>query len=142
MKIKAGIIGGAGYTAGELIRILLHHKEVFINFIYSTSNSGNKVSAIHQDLVGDTDLVFTSEVNLKVDVLFLCLGHGNSKAFLEEFSFSLTTKIVDLSTDFRLKKDVYFQGREFVYGLPELQKEKIKQAKAIANPGCFATALN
>ena len=141
MKVKAGIIGGAGYTAGELIRILLYHEEVFINFIYSTSNSGNKVSTIHQDLVGDTDLVFTSEVNLKVDVLFLCLGHGNSKAFLEEFSFSLTTKIIDLSTDFRLKKDVYFQGREFVYGLPELQKEKIKQANAIANPGCFATAL-
>ena len=90
MKIKAGIIGGAGYTAGELIRILLHHKEVFINFIYSTSNSGNKVSAIHQDLVGDTDLVFTSKVNLKVDVLFLCLGHGNSKT--TEIHTSVSTK--------------------------------------------------
>ena len=107
MKIKAGIIGGAGYTAGELIRILLYHKEVFINFIYSTSNSGNKVSAIHQDLVGDTDLVFTSEVNLKVDVLFLCLGHGNSKDFLVKTAISSSTKVIDLSTDFRLKNHLF-----------------------------------
>jgi N-acetyl-gamma-glutamyl-phosphate reductase len=141
MKIKVGIIGGAGYTAGELIRILLNHKEVNLNFIYSTSNSGNKVSDIHQDLVGDTDLVFTKKINPEVDVLFLCLGHGNSKAFLEEHIFSSKTKIIDLSNDFRLNEDVYFKGREFVYGLPELQKEKIKQANSIANPGCFATAL-
>jgi len=141
MKIKVGIIGGAGYTAGELIRILLNHKEVNLNFIYSTSNSGNKVSDIHQDLVGDTDLVFTKKINPEVDVLFLCLGHGNSKAFIEEHIFSSKTKIIDLSNDFRLNEDVYFKGREFVYGLPELQKEKIKQANSIANPGCFATAL-
>ena len=141
MKIKVGIIGGAGYTAGELIRILLNHKEVNLNFIYSTSNSENKVSDIHQDLVGDTDLVFTKKINPEVDVLFLCLGHGNSKAFIEEHIFSSKTKIIDLSNDFRLNEDVYFKGREFVYGLPELQKEKIKQANSIANPGCFATAL-
>lgn len=139
--IKAGIIGGAGYTAGELIRILLHHKEVTINFIYSTSNAGNKVSDIHQDLIGETDLVFSSEINSEVDVLFLCLGHGNSKTFLEAHAFSSATKIIDLSNDFRLEADANFQGKEFVYGLPELQKKAIQQVDYIANPGCFATAL-
>lgn len=139
--IEVGIIGGAGYTAGELIRLLLHHKKTKINFVYSTSNAGNKVSVIHQDLVGSTDLKFTDTINSKVDILFLCLGHGNSKSFLEEHSFSETTKIIDLSNDFRLKKDSTFQGKEFVYGLPELQKEAIKNANYIANPGCFATAI-
>jgi N-acetyl-gamma-glutamyl-phosphate reductase len=139
--IKAGIIGGAGYTAGELIRILLFHSKVEINFVYSTSNAGNKVSSVHQDLVGTTDLIFTSEINTDVDVLFLCLGHGNSKAFLESHSFSETTKIIDLSNDFRLEADKNFQGKTFVYGLPELQKEDIKKANYIANPGCFATAI-
>ena len=139
--ITAGIIGGAGYTAGELIRVLLHHKKVSINFIYSTSNAGNKICSIHQDLVGDIDLIFTNEINSKVDVLFLCLGHGNSKTFLETHSFSSSTKIIDLSNDFRLTENAVFQGKEFVYGLPELQKEAIQQADYIANPGCFATAL-
>ena len=139
--ITAGIIGGAGYTAGELIRILLNHDQVHIDFIYSTSNAGNPVYAVHQDLIGSTDLVFSSEIDLDVDVLFLCLGHGNSKAFLEQHTFSESTKIIDLSNDFRLKDDAVFQGKEFVYGLPELQKKKIKKANYIANPGCFATAL-
>ena len=139
--IQVGIIGGAGYTAGELIRILLNHKEVVINYVYSTSNAGNKVSAIHQDLVGDTELIFSSKINSNVDVLFLCLGHGNSKDFLVKTAISSSTKVIDLSTDFRLKNDAIFQGREFVYGLPELHKEKIKNADNIANPGCFATAL-
>jgi N-acetyl-gamma-glutamyl-phosphate reductase len=139
--IQVGIIGGAGYTAGELIRILLHHKEAKINFVYSTSNSGNKVSSVHQDLLGSTDLEFTNEISPKVDVLFLCLGHGNSKVFLETNSFSDKTKIIDLSNDFRLEKDKSFQNKTFVYGLPELQKEAIKKANYIANPGCFATAI-
>lgn len=139
--ITAGIIGGAGYTAGELIRILLNHDQVHIDFIYSTSNAGNPVHAVHQDLIGSTDLVFSSEIDLDVDVLFLCLGHGNSKAFLEQHTFSESTKIIDLSNDFRLKDDAVFQEKEFVYGLPELQKKKIKKANYIANPGCFATAL-
>lgn len=139
--ITAGIIGGAGYTAGELIRILLNHDQVHIDFIYSTSNAGNPVHVVHQDLIGSTDLVFGSEVDLDIDVLFLCLGHGNSKVFLEQHSFSSTTKIIDLSNDFRLKDDAVFQGKEFVYGLPELQKKSIKKATYIANPGCFATAL-
>jgi len=139
--VTAGIIGGAGYTAGELIRILMHHGDVHIDFVYSTSNAGNPVSAIHQDLIGDTDLVFSNFINTDVDVLFLCLGHGNSKTFLENNSFSVDTKIIDLSNDFRLQEDAVFQGKEFMYGLPELQKEKIQKADYVANPGCFATAL-
>lgn len=139
--IKVGIIGGAGYTAGELIRLLLHHKETRIEFVYSTSNANNKVSSVHQDLQGSTDLKFSGDIKSNVDVLFLCLGHGKSKAFLEAHSFSDETKIIDLSNDFRLKKDSVFQNKTFVYGLPELHKEAIKGAKYIANPGCFATAM-
>ncbi|PQJ82070.1 N-acetyl-gamma-glutamyl-phosphate reductase [Polaribacter glomeratus] len=140
-NLEIGIIGGAGYTAGELIRLLLNHPETNINFVYSTSNAGNKVYKVHQDLIGDTEISFTNEINTEVDVLFLCLGHGNSTAFLAKNSFSSTTKIIDLSNDFRLTADKNFEGKEFVYGLPELDKEGIKAAKYIANPGCFATAL-
>jgi len=139
--VKVGIIGGAGYTAGELIRILLHHKKVNINFVFSTSNAGNKISSIHQDLIGEIDMKFTDSINTEIDVLFLCLGHGNSTAFLEKQSFSEMTKIIDLSNDFRLEKDKVFQGKNFVYGLPELNKEAIQSANFIANPGCFATAI-
>ncbi|WP_299120026.1 N-acetyl-gamma-glutamyl-phosphate reductase [uncultured Winogradskyella sp.] len=139
--IKAGIIGGAGYTAGELIRLLINHKEVTIYFVFSTSNAGNKVYKVHQDLIGSTEMEFTSEINTNVDVLFLCLGHGNSKAFLKQNTFSDQTKIIDLSNDFRLKADKLYNKKEFVYGLPELQKEAIKGANYIANPGCFATAI-
>ncbi|MCG1036678.1 N-acetyl-gamma-glutamyl-phosphate reductase [Polaribacter sargassicola] len=139
--LEVGIIGGAGYTAGELIRLLLNHPETNINFVYSTSNAGNKLYKVHQDLVGSTKIDFTSKINADVDVLFLCLGHGNSTAFLQNNSFSNHTKIIDLSNDFRLIADKNFEGKEFVYGLPELQKEAIKSAKYIANPGCFATAL-
>ncbi|TCI90557.1 N-acetyl-gamma-glutamyl-phosphate reductase [Tenacibaculum sp. M341] len=139
--IKAGIIGGAGYTAGELIRILLHHTKVNIDFVFSTSNAGNKISAVHQDLVGSTEQHFTDTVNSNVDVLFLCLGHGNSGKFLSEHQFSNRTKIIDLSNEFRLTNDAVFQGKEFVYGLPEVYKEHIQKANYIANPGCFATAI-
>ena len=139
--IKAGIVGGAGYTAGELIRLLVNHCKVELDFVYSTSNAGNAVYVVHQDLLGQIDLKFSDKVNTNVDVLFLCLGHGNSKKFLEQHQFSKYTKIIDLSNDFRLKNDAVFQGNEFVYGLPELQKEKIKTAGYIANPGCFATAI-
>ena len=135
--IEAGIIGGAGYTAGELIRILLNHQEVNLNFIFSTSQPGKPVSSIHQDLIGETELKFTNKINTEADVVFLCLGHGNSKKFLAENQFSEKTKIVDLSTDFRQKSD----DHDFVYGLPELNKEEIKTANFIANPGCFATAI-
>ncbi len=140
-NLEVGIIGGAGYTAGELIRLLLHHPNTNINFVYSTSNAGNKLCKVHQDLIGSTEIEFTQEINADVDVLFLCLGHGNSTAFLENNSFSENTKIIDLSNDFRLVADKNFNGKEFIYGLPELQKEAIKSANYIANPGCFATAL-
>ena len=135
--IKAGIIGGAGYTAGELIRILIHHPEVELDFVYSTSQPGKPVSGIHQDLLGETDLEFSGEINKNTDVVFLCLGHGNSVKFLAENQFSANTKIIDLSTDYRMDGE-----HEFVYGLPEFNKKKIKNANFIANPGCFATAIS
>ena len=139
--IKVGIIGGAGYTAGELIRLLVNHSKVELDFVYSTSNAGNYIYNVHQDLLGALELKFSNEVNPNVEVLFLCLGHGNSKQFLAKHKFSKQTKIIDLSNDFRLKNDAVFQEKEFVYGLPELQKDKIKKANYIANSGCFATAI-
>lgn len=139
--IKVGIIGGAGYTAGELIRLLIHHPEVEIDFVFSTSNAGNQISKVHQDLVGSLDKTFTDTVNPNVDVLFLCLGHGNSVKFLEANTFSENTKIIDLGNDFRLEADKVFDGKTFVYGLPELNLEATKTANYIANPGCFATAI-
>tara|TARA_R110000868_G_scaffold5985_6_gene34761 strand:+ start:18542 stop:19519 length:978 start_codon:yes stop_codon:yes gene_type:complete len=139
--IQVGIIGGAGYTAGELIRLLMFHKETDINFVYSTSNAGNKISKVHQDLEGSINLKFTDRINPNVDVLFLCLGHGNSVKFLKANAFSDKTKMIDLGNDFRLDDDKKFDNKTFVYGLPELQKELIKKANYIANPGCFATAI-
>jgi len=139
--IEIGIIGGAGYTAGELIRVLLNHPKTKINFVFSTSNAGNKLYKVHQDLIGSTEISFVSKINSNIDVLFLCLGHGNSTSFLKKYQFSSRTKIIDLSNDFRLTKDKNLEGKSFVYGLPELQKEAIKKANYIANPGCFATAL-
>lgn len=135
--IKAGIVGAAGYTGGELIRILLQHPDVDIVFCYSRSQNGKPVYAVHTDLLGDTELIFTTEINNSVDVLFLCLPHGEARIFLEKNTFSSSIKIIDLSNDFRLKE----QASDFVYGLPELNKDAIKQAKNIANPGCFATTI-
>lgn len=139
--IKVGIIGGSGYTAGELLRLLVNHSQVTLDFVYSTTNAGVSISKQHVDLLGDIDLSFTDTINPDVDVLFLCLGHGRSRAFLEEHTFSDNTKIIDLGNDFRLENDQNFLERDFVYGLPELQKEKIQSAQNIANPGCFATAI-
>ncbi len=139
--IKAGIIGGAGYTAGELIRLLINHPAVEIDFVFSTSNAGNKIFDVHQDLLGQTEKSFTDTINPAVNVVFICLGHGNSTTFLSSNTFSSSTRIIDLSNDFRLENDAMVDGREFVYGLPELQKEKIEYAMNIANPGCFATAI-
>jgi N-acetyl-gamma-glutamyl-phosphate reductase len=137
-KIRAGIIGGAGYTGGELIRLLLNHPSVDISFIHSRSNAGKVLSYIHQDLVGETDLVFTGELNGltdgNTDVLFLCAGHGEAMKFLVENKIHPATKIIDLSQDFRLKKGSVFNERNFVYGLPELNRELIKSANNIANP--------
>ena len=139
--IRAGIIGGAGYTAGELIRLIINHAHTKLDFVYSTSNAGNDIHKVHKDLLGDIDMKFSNAINPNVDVLFLCLGHGNSSAFLKENEFSSTTKIIDLSNDFRLTEDRVFYGKEFIYGLPEINKEEIINAQYIANPGCFATAI-
>lgn len=139
--IKVGIIGGSGYTAGELIRILIFHPNATLDFVYSTTNAGKPLSIAHHDLMGDIEMNFTDQVNPNVNVVFLCLGHGKSKAFIEQNQFSKDTKIIDLGNDFRLTKDAEFDGKQFVYGLPELNKEAIKSANYIANPGCFATAI-
>ncbi len=139
-------MGGAGYTGGELLRLLLHHPNVEIAFVHSNSQAGKPVYDTHTDLLGDTELYFTDELQQDVDVLFLCVGHGAAKQFLEASQLPSSIKIIDLSQDFRwnesLKKAVVSGcGRDFVYGLPELQRESIKQAQNIANPGCFATAI-
>jgi N-acetyl-gamma-glutamyl-phosphate reductase len=139
--IKVGIIGGSGYTAGELIRILMFHPNAQLDFVYSTTNAGKPLSVAHHDLLGDIEMNFTDTINPDVDVLFLCLGHGKSISFLENNKFSDSTKIIDLGNDFRLTKDKDFDGKSFVYGLPELNKTDIKNANYIANPGCFATAI-
>lgn len=138
-KIKAGIVGGAGYTGGETIRLLLNHPQVELAFVQSRSNAGNNLSQVHADLNGETDLKFSDSIDQHVDVIFLCLGHGESKKFLQENSIKASVKIVDLSHDFRLGDSV--QGREFVYGLPEVNRELIRKANNVANPGCFATAI-
>ncbi len=139
--INIGIIGGSGYTAGELIRILMFHPNATIDFVYSTTNAGKPLSIAHHDLLGDIEMNFTDTVNPNVNVVFLCLGHGKSKAFLEQNQFANHTKIIDLGNDFRLTKDSIFDQKTFVYGLPELNKANIKKAQFIANPGCFATAI-
>lgn len=140
-KIKAGIAGGAGYTGGEMIRLLINHPNVEIAFVYSTSNAGNPVSKIHADLVGETDLVFTNTLQNDIDVLYLCVGHGDAKKFLAENTIAENIKLIDLSQDFRLAANAENGNRQFVYGLPELNKKDIKTANNIANPGCFATAI-
>lgn len=138
---SVGIIGGSGYTGGELIRLVIHHPALELEFVYSTTRAGKAVTSAHPDLLGSLDLDFTDKVNENIDLLFLCLGHGNSRAFLEKHSFSKETIIIDLGNDFRLNSDQEFEGRHFVYGLAELQKDRIEKATAIANPGCFATAI-
>ncbi|MFH7011414.1 N-acetyl-gamma-glutamyl-phosphate reductase [Flavobacterium sp. FlaQc-52] len=139
--INVGIIGGSGYTAGELIRIAMYHPNVNLDFVYSTTNAGKPLSVAHHDLMGDIEMNFTDQINPDVNVVFLCLGHGKSISFLKENKFASHTKIIDLGNDFRLTKEADFEGKQFVYGLPELNKAAIKKANYIANPGCFATAI-
>lgn len=137
-KIKIGVIGGAGYTAGELLRILIYHPQVDIVFVNSSSNAGNPVTAVHSGLIGETNLIFTAELPLeKIDALFLCSAHGDSKKFIEANEIAKQVKIIDLSTDYRAKSP----DHDFVYGLPELNRDAIKKATHVANPGCFATAI-
>ncbi|MFI3319645.1 MAG: N-acetyl-gamma-glutamyl-phosphate reductase [Rikenellaceae bacterium] len=134
--IKVGVIGGAGYTAGELLRILINHPEVEIVYVHSTSNAGNEVSSVHGGLIGDTDLKFSETYDFEsIDALFLCSAHGQSRQFLSENVVSERVKIIDLAQDFRDESD------GFVYGLPEINRERIKTANKVANPGCFATAI-
>ena len=136
--IKIGILGGAGYTAGELIRLLLHHPEAEIAFIHSESNAGNHITDVHEGLYGDTDLVFTDQMPFdQADVLFLCFGHGKSEAFLAQHDVPDGMRIIDLAQDFRLSAP----GNDFVYGLPEINRALIAKARHIANPGCFATCI-
>jgi N-acetyl-gamma-glutamyl-phosphate reductase len=138
-KINVGIIGGAGYTGGETIRLLLNHPYAKLTFVHSRSNAGNPLHSAHPDLLGEISLTFTDTIQQDVDVIFLCLGHGESKKFLQENAVPDAVKIIDLSQDFRLGDTL--PGREFVYGLPEVSRDAIKNAKNIANPGCFATAI-
>lgn len=135
-KIKAGIIGGAGYTGGELIRLLLNHPSVEIEFIHSKSYSGKKVYEVHRDLYQETDLNFVEQIDLNIDVIFLCVAHGEAADFLQKHQLNGAIKVIDLSQDFRIKGD-----HQFVYGLPELQRDKISSADHVANPGCFATCI-
>ncbi len=140
-NIKAGIVGGAGYTGGEMIRLLINHPAVTLSFIHSTSNAGNPVAKVHGDLVGETDLHFTDVLSNDIDVLFLCVGHGDARKFLEQHAVADTVKIIDLSQDFRLAAQASIGTKKFVYGLPELNKAAIGKADNIANPGCFATTI-
>ncbi|MEM7368878.1 MAG: N-acetyl-gamma-glutamyl-phosphate reductase [Bacteroidota bacterium] len=135
--IQAGIVGGAGYTGGEMIRLLLGHPHVEIAFVNSKSQAGRPISDIHQDLVGETDLRFSQEVSKEIDVLFVCAGHGKTRPFLESHDLPDSLKVIDLSRDFRLVSPEH----SFVYGLPELNREAIKTCDFLANPGCFATCL-
>ncbi len=140
-RIRAGIVGGAGYAGGETLRLLLRHPATDLAFVHSQSQAGQPVHAVHGDLFGETDLVFTAKPDPDVDVIFLCLGHGDSRKFLSSASIGTGVRIIDLSQDFRLGPDAQLAGREFVYGLPELHRDAIREARHIANPGCFATAI-
>jgi N-acetyl-gamma-glutamyl-phosphate reductase len=140
-KIKAGIVGGAGYTGGELIRLLLNHPQAHIAFVHSNSNAGNPLYQVHADLMGETELTFTGELSDAIDVLFLCVGHGEAKKFLQANTIADHIRIIDLSQDFRLDRESSIVNRQFVYGLPELNREQIRKARNVANPGCFATCI-
>lgn len=136
--IKVGIIGGAGYTAGELIRLLINHPEAEITFVNSQSNAGHKITDVHGGLLGDTDLEFTDQLPLDtIDVLFFCMGHGDTRRFMESHTLPEGLKVIDLSMDYRLKDE----SHDFVYGLPELNRRATCSAQHVANPGCFATAI-
>lgn len=136
-KIKIGVIGAAGYTAGELLRLLINHPNAEISYAQSGSNDGNRVASVHKDLEGECDLIFNDVIMDDVDLIFLCMGHGKSVEFISTTDIPESVKVIDLSHDFRLKRE----GNDFVYGLPELNKDIIKTAKHIANPGCFATGI-
>ena len=135
--IKVGILGAAGYTGGELIRLLQNHPEAEIVFAHSESNAGNPVAEVHEGLYGETELKFSDEMPFEdVDVVFFCFGHGKSEAFLKEHNIPAHVKIIDMAQDFRIKGN-----HDYVYGLPEINKKEITKAQHVANPGCFATCI-
>lgn len=140
-KVKVGIVGSAGYTGGELLRVLVYHPNVEIIFANSASNAGKKVYEVHNDLLGDTELEFSSDFHSHIDVLFLCVGHGDAHKFLEQNEVSPHVKIIDLSQDYRLQATKNYKGDSFLYGLPELNRSAIRSAQYVANPGCFATNI-
>ena len=140
-KINVGIIGGAGYTGGELVRILINHPNANISFVQSKSNAGNPLSKVHEDLAGETELMFSAAHHFNIDVLFFCAGHGEAKKFVEQYDIPASVKLIDIGNDFRLQNDSEVKGRKFIYGLPELNRGVIKTENSIANPGCFATAI-
>lgn len=141
-SLKAGIIGAAGYTGGELIRLLLRHPEVHLQFAHSKSNAGNPVHSVHRDLLGETELFFAETPELEsIDVLFLCVGHGEARKILQMLRLPESLKIIDLSQDFRIAETATLDSRHFIYGLPELNRAQIREAQNVANPGCFATAI-
>lgn len=140
-RIKAGIIGGAGYTGGELIRLLVNHPNAEIAFVQSGSNAGKPIASVHADLLGETEIIFSANHHFEVDVLFFCSGHGEAKKFLAENEIPSPVKLIDIGNDFRLAADAQQGNRQFIYGLPELNHAQIKRADSVANPGCFATAI-
>jgi N-acetyl-gamma-glutamyl-phosphate reductase len=140
-KVRIGIVGGAGYTGGELIRLLIDHPGTVISFVHSRSQPGKPVYSVHQDLLGETELHFTGDIVQDIDIMFLCVGPGEGKQFFEEFKLSDTVKVIDLSHDFRIVQNSTLGNRQFIYGLPELNREIIRTASNIANPGCYATAI-
>lgn len=142
-KIRIGITGGAGYTGGELIRILLNHPESELVFVQSKSHVGQPLHIVHQDLAGETDLIFTEQLSRDIEVLFLCVGHGEARKFLQENEIAPEIRLIDLSQDFRITSNnrAPVSGKAFVYGLPELNRDEIRAAQNVANPGCFATAI-
>lgn len=136
--IKVGIIGGAGYTAGELIRLLLGHPEVEIKFVHSSSNAGNRITDVHAGLLGETDLLFTDQMPFEeIDLLFFCTAHGDTRKFLESHQLPDELKVIDLSMDYRIKSHEH----DFIYGLPELNRRATCKSRYVANPGCFATCI-
>ena len=142
-KVRIGITGGAGYTGGELIRILLNHPQAELVFVQSKSHAGQLISSVHQDLTGDTDISFSEDLSASIDLLYLCVGHGEARKFLTENPIDPDVRIIDLSQDFRIETTNRLSTSEtpFVYGLPELNRESIRSARYIANPGCFATTI-
>ena len=138
-KIRAAVIGGAGYAGGEMIRLLLNHPSAELISVQSRSQQGKPLAAVHKDLAGETDLTFVQSIDTSADILFLCLSHGESRTFLSQQKIPSTTRIIDLGNDFRLGDS--FDGRAFVYGLPEFQRDEIRRAHDVANPGCFATTI-